>query len=342
MYRKFIIILFFVFFSQNILAYNYKYVSDEVSIGLKFDGIKISEIKFEFNKDNQKHFGIINYKNDEIDIDLNTNIISFNEFKKFFPKPQKNNKLNKKINFNWEIAELFISNEYSLYSNKLNFTYDKGFELLTFYDSKKDFEFSILPNLNGDKQLYLSSRNAGQFFYAQKITKNMIGGALIGKGSFRRFDDYDLTIKVKDFSVNKESKFYNIIFTSRLLDIFSILQNNQDEFNYLEVPIQKKGEVFNFDHAIMLGGTVAFSFKGEANPSQKTAKVNGTYGPLYLFEKNFKNVPFLKELFGKNVEESLIAADFKVLKNGNKTDFIFNPLSILTPGKTRNFFDIWE
>ena len=49
-----------------------------------------------------------------------------------------------------------------------------------------------------------------------------------------------------------------------------------------------------------------------------------------------------QELFGKNVEESLIAADFKVLKNGNKTDFLFNPLSILTPGKTRNFFDIWE
>ena len=128
---------------------------------------------------------------------MNTNIITFDEFKKFFPKPQKNNKLNKKINFNWEIAELFVSDEYSLYSNKLNFTYDKGFELLTFYDSKKDFEFSILPNLNGDKQLYLSARNAGQFFYAQKITKNMIGGALIGKGNFRRFDDYDLTIKVK-------------------------------------------------------------------------------------------------------------------------------------------------
>jgi hypothetical protein len=92
----------------------------------------------------------------------------------------------------------------------------------------------------------------------------------------------------------------------------------------------------------MLGGSVAFSFKGEANPSQKTAKINGTYGPLYLFEKNFSKVPFLKELFGKNVEESLLAADFKVLKNDDKTDFIFNPLSILTPGKTRNIFDTWE
>ena len=342
MIRKLSIVFFLIFFSQSISAYDYAYNSDELSISLKFDNSKVNEIKFEFLKDSQKHFGVIEYGNEEINISLNTNKITFDEFKKFFPKPQKNNKLNKKINFNWEISELFISDEYSLFSNKLNFTYDKGFELLTFYDSKKDFEFSILPNLNGDKQLYLSARNAGQFFYAQKITKNMIGGALIGKGTFRRFDDYDLTIKVKDFSVNKESKFYNLIFTSRLLDIFSILQNKQDEFNYLEVPIQKNGKVFNFDHAIMLGGTVAFSFKGDVNPSQKTASVNGTYGPLYLFEKNFQNIPFLKELFGKNVEESLIAADFKVLKNGNKTEFTFNPLSVLTPGKTRNFFDIWE
>jgi len=342
MIKNLFFISFFIFFSHRLLAYNYEYKSEDISLSLKFDERKISEIKFEFVKDNQKHFGVIDYGNKEININLNTNIITFDEFKKFFPKPQTNSKLNKKINFNWEIAELFVSDNYSLYSNKLNFTYNKGFELLTFYDSKKDFEFSILPNLNGDKQLYLSARDASQFSYAQKITKNMIGGALIGKGNFRRFDDYDLTIKVKDFSVNKESKFYNLIFTSRLLDIFSILQNKQDEFNYLEIPIQKKGKVFNFDHAIMLGGTVAFSFKGEANPSQKTASVNGTYGPLYLFEKNFQNVPFLKELFGKNVEESLIAADFKVSKNGNKTDFIFNPLSVLTPGKTRNFFDIWE
>src|SRR6056300_21908 len=342
MIKKLFLISFFILFSHSLFAYNYEYITDDVSISLKFKESKISEIKFEFVKDNQKHFGIIDYSNKEININLNTNIITFDEFKKFFPKPQTNSKLNKKINFNWEIAELYVSDEYSLYSNKLNFTYNKGFELLTFYDSKKDFEFSILPNLNGDKQLYLSARDAGQFFYAQKITKNMIGGALIGKGNFRRFDDYDLTIKVKDFSVNKDSKFYNLIFTSRLLDIFSILQNKQDEFNYLEIPIQKKGKVFNFDHAIMLGGIVAFSFKGEANPSQKTAKVNGTYGPLYLFEKKFQNVPFLKELFGKNVEESLIAADFKVLKNGNKTNFLFNPLFILTPGKTRNFFDIWE
>ena len=339
---KNLIIIFNLFFSFNIFAYDYHYKSDNSSIYLKFDGDSIEEIKFKFINNNQKNFGLINYGKDQININLNTNKISFDEFKKFLPKPQKNKNLDKKINFNWEIDEITISDSYSLFSNKLNFIYDKGFESMMFYDSKKEFELSILPRDSGVKQLYLYSKNAGQFFYAQKITKSVIGGALIGKGTFRRFDDYDLNIKVKDFSINKEAKFYNLIFTSRLLDIFSILQNNQDEFNYLEVPLFKQGDLFTFDHAIMLGGTVAFSFKGDANPKEKTAKVNGTYGPLYLFEKNFQNVPFLKELFGKNVEESLIAADFKVLKNGNKTDFIFNPLSILTPGKTRNFFDIWE
>ncbi len=335
-------ILIFFFIHYNLNAYDFSFQNEKYLLELDFDDNLVKEIKFDFNIDGQRNFGIINYHNNEIYILINTDKISFDNFKKIFPKPQKNKKLSKKINFNWEISELIISDEYSLFSNKLNFIYDQGFESMMFYDSKKEFELSILPTLENGKQIYLFSRNAGQFFHAQKISKNMKGGALIGKGSFRKFNDYDMNIKVKDFSIDKNSKFYNLLFTSRMLDIFSVLQNTQDEFNYLEVPIQKKGKVFSFDHAIMLGGTVAFSFKGEANPSEKIATVNGTYGPLYLFEKNFKNVPFLSELFGKNVEESLLAADFKVKKNGNKTDFIFNPLSILTPGKTRNFFDIWE
>ena len=343
MFKKYFLkILIFFFLPFNYYAYDFSFQNEDNLIELDFEDNLLKEVKFDLNINGQRNFGIINYHNNEIYVLINTDKISFDNFKKIFPKPQKNEKLSKKINFNWEISEMTISDEYSLFSNKLNFIYDQGFESMMFYDSKKEFELSILPQLDGNKQIYLFSKNAGQFFHAQKISKNMNGGALIGKGSFRKFNDYDINIKVKDFSIDKNSKFYNLLFTSRMLDIFSVLQNTQDEFNYLEVPIQRKGKVYSFDHAIMLGGTVAFSFKGDANPSEKVAKVNGTYGPLYLFEKNFKNVPFLSELFGKNVEESLLAADFKVKKNGNKTDFIFNPLSILTPGKTRNFFDIWE
>ena len=339
---KYIAIILILIITNKSLAYDYSFKNKDYEINLDFVNGNIESLKFIYFNGDQKNFGLIDYNKNDIDISISTNQISFDQFKKFFPKPQKKQKLKKKVIFNWDIAELLISENYSLKSSELNYIYDNGFESMTFFDSNKEFEFSILPSDGNNKQIYLFSKNAGQFFYAQKITKNVIGGALIGKGDFRKFDDYDLNVKVKDFSINKKSQFYDLIFTSRLLDIFSLLQNSQDKFNYLEVPISKRGKKFTFDHALMLGGTVAFSFKGEANPSQKTANVNGTYGPLYLFEQNFKNIPFVNELFGKNVEESLIAADFKVKKNGNKTEFIFNPLSVLTPGKTRNFFDIWE
>ena len=261
----FLKILFLIFFPLKIIAYDFSFQNENNLLELDFEGNLLKEIKFDFKIDGQRNFGIINYHNNEIYILLNTDQISFNNFKKIFPKPQKNKKLTKKINFNWEISELTVSDEYSLFSNKLNFIYDQGFESMIFYDSKKEFELSILPQLDGNKQIYLFSKNAGQFFYAQKITKNMNGGALIGKGLFRKFNDYEINIKVKDFSIDKNSKFYNLLFTSRMLDVFSVLQNNQDEFNYLEVPVQKKGKIFTFDHALMLGGTVAFYFKWEAN-----------------------------------------------------------------------------
>ena len=38
---------------------------------------------------------------------------------------------------------------------------------MQFFDSKKEFELSITPQ-EGDKQIYLSSKNAGQFFMLKK------------------------------------------------------------------------------------------------------------------------------------------------------------------------------
>ena len=154
-------------------AYDFSFQKGDNLLQIDFEGNQVKEIKFDLKINGQRNFGIINYHNNEIYILLNTDQISFDNFKKVFPKPQKNKKLSKKINFNWEISEMLISEEYSLYSNKLNFIYDEVFESMMFYDSKKEFEFSILPQLDGNKQIYLFSKNAGQFFYAQKISKNI-------------------------------------------------------------------------------------------------------------------------------------------------------------------------
>ena len=145
-------ILVLLLFPFQTVAYDFSYQKGDNLLQIDFEGNQIKEIKFDLKINGQRNFGIINYHNNEIYILLNTDQISFDNFKKVFPKPQKNTKLSTKINFNWEISEMIISDEYSLFSNKLNFIYDEGFESMIFYDSKKEFELSILPQLDGGKQ----------------------------------------------------------------------------------------------------------------------------------------------------------------------------------------------
>ena len=83
--------------SLKLYAYDFSFQKDNISIDIDFDYGKVKEIKFDIDINGQRNFGLINYHNDEIYIILNTDKISFNNFKKIFPKPQKNKKLTKKL-----------------------------------------------------------------------------------------------------------------------------------------------------------------------------------------------------------------------------------------------------
>ena len=82
--------------SNNSIAYDYSFKNKNYEIGLDFINGNIKSLKFiYFNKD-QKNFGFIDYNKNDINISLSTNQINFDQFKKIFPKPQKNQKLKKK------------------------------------------------------------------------------------------------------------------------------------------------------------------------------------------------------------------------------------------------------
>ena len=82
-------ILVLLFIPYNLLAYDFSYQKEDILINLDFENKTIKEIKFDIKINGQRNFGIINYHNNEIYILLNTDKISFDNFKKVFPKPQK-------------------------------------------------------------------------------------------------------------------------------------------------------------------------------------------------------------------------------------------------------------
>ena len=87
MYNKiFFKILLIFFIPLKIIAYDFSYQTEDILLELDFDNKKIKEIKFDIEINGQRNFGIINYHNNEIYILLNTDQISFDNFKKVFPK----------------------------------------------------------------------------------------------------------------------------------------------------------------------------------------------------------------------------------------------------------------
>ena len=90
-----ILVIFFLPFQT--FAYDFSFQKGDNLLQIDFEGNQIKEIKFDLKINGQRNFGIINYHNNEIYILLNTDQISFDNFKKVFPKPQKNKKLTKKL-----------------------------------------------------------------------------------------------------------------------------------------------------------------------------------------------------------------------------------------------------
>ena len=89
-------IIFFLSISMKLYSYDFSYKFNNQEFFLDFNDGQINEIKFSYFYNNQKNYGIIEYLDSEIEITISTNEIKFSDFKKFFPKPQKNNNLKKK------------------------------------------------------------------------------------------------------------------------------------------------------------------------------------------------------------------------------------------------------
>ena len=96
---KFIAIILILIFSNKSLAYDYSFKNKDYEINLDFVNGNIKSLKFIYFNGDQKNFGLIDYNKNDINLSISTNQISFDQFKKIFPKPQKNQKLKKKNNF---------------------------------------------------------------------------------------------------------------------------------------------------------------------------------------------------------------------------------------------------
>jgi len=264
-------------------------------------------------------------------------LISIKE-KKFFSFMSNSNFLNENKIYN---TVLKISNNYNLNKVKISIVYQGKFEKFSIEDEESNISFSISPN-DGKLNLVGYSNNAGEVLAARNITKDIVGGNLFIKGKYNSHDDYELILTVNNFEIKKKTKFETLIKSTRFFDLVSIVENSQNSFSRMEVPMKKKDNLIYINDAFIEGGLVGFTFAGIYDAKNKITNIDGFYGPLYLFDKYVDDIPLLNKILTNKKNESLLGANFSVKKVNAETSVTINPLSLVTPGKTKRIFKIFD
>ena len=337
---KLSLIIILLFICGVLKSETYKYENKQVNIDLSISDGQLGLINFNYDNKNNDVRGTLKISKDNVNLSLESKNFDYLLLKKFTPKSSK--KKNKTINIDWVIDNLKISNNLILRKVIMKVVYKNHFEELSIYDADRTFEYYIYPNKDGPKKLYLYSNNAGEILSARNINKDIIGGDLFITGTYFTGKNYEAILKVKNFKIQESSKFQGLIKSTRILDILSMIQNSKNNFRYMEVPFKKNTNEISINDAFIFGGMVGFTFNGTTNTEKKITDIEGFYGPIYAFDKYVDKIPLLNKLLTNKKNESLLGTNFSISTSNGETKVSINPLTFITPGKTKRIFKIFD
>ena len=92
----------------------------------------------------------------------------------------------------------------------------------------------------------------------------------------------------------------------------------------------------------MAGTSLGLQAEGTVDLANDTLDLNGAVVPIYVLSNVIGNIPILGNILTNNQTEGLIAMRYKMRGPMNDPNISVNPLTVLTPGFLRGFFDIFK
>lgn len=118
------------------------------------------------------------------------------------------------------------------------------------------------------------------------------------------------------------------------------VQREQFEFEIMRVPFSVGHGQFVMHDAIINGQLVSASMRGNVDFRAQTLNVGGTYVPMSGLMRAPAGIPLLGPLLTGPRGEGIFGITFAIQGGMARPDVIVNPLSLLTPGITREIFQM--
>ena len=253
------------------------------------------------------------------------------------------------ISLNVDVKDLYYINNTNFIDAKLYGRFKNVWKNLRFrgrYGTEGDL--NIILKTNKDKQLRtfeINSSNAEKTLKVKKITKSITGGRLRFTGNYTSLNSdkyFDSKLFIKDFAIKKKSKLAGFIKVIRIFDIKKQLAGDTEDFEYLEMKINKNDNFFNLIEGKAYGGLMALTIDGKINKNDDSLDIKGLVAPTHAVDSWIGKIPIVGDIITGIDGGGVIAANYTVKGTIKKPKYFVNPLSILTPGIFKDFWKIFN
>lgn len=202
---------------------------------------------------------------------------------------------------------------------------------------------------NGRRSLKIQSDDAGAVLRTFDLYDEVVGGNLLVEGVYH--DDEPKQplagrATIRDFRVTDTPVLARLLSLASLTGFLKLLTGEGLAFTTLNVPFVDRGGVIAVTDALAIG-PLGFTASGAIDTDASTMDLSGTIVPAYVINSLLDSVlgrlPIIGQvLTGGEEGGGVFAADYSVRGMIEEPDVKINPLSALTPGFLRKFFEFFE
>ena len=202
-----------------------------------------------------------------------------------------------------------------------------------------------LVSTGASRRLTASAADLGAVLRETGLAGELVGGAVTIDGSF---DDrlagspFNGSLDLRSFKVIGAPSAGKWLQALTIYGVLDAIRGPGLAFDRLETQFRLHGSVLDVTNARAFSSSLGFTAAGRMDFKHKSVDLSGTIVPAYFFNSLPGRIPLIGRLFSPEKGSGLFAADFKLTGSLTSPAVSINPLSALTPGFTRRFFDIFN
>lgn len=198
--------------------------------------------------------------------------------------------------------------------------------------------------VSGGRNLTAEAEDAGAMLGALDISQRVEGGKLTATGHYNDAEQehpLEGSAEIDDFRVRDAPAVVRLLQAMSLYGLIDVARGPGLGFDRMVTPFRLSGDALTLRNVRAYSSALGFTAKGGIDLATHVADIEGTVVPLYFFNSLLGKIPLLGRVFSPEADGGLLAVDYSIRGNLDDPKVGVNPLSVITPGVLRGFFDLF-